>query len=303
VPSHRADAVLGRCLDAIAGQTERDREVIVVESSPTDVTRALVARAGARLVIDPDPGAAPKRNRGVAEARSDRIAFTDADCLPEPDWLERGIEALGRADLVQGQVEPEAVARRLPFDRTLSVTRQTPFFETANMFVTRRLFERVGGFEAPFGDIGGRPFGEDVLFGWRARRLGGRIAFSPEARVRHVVFRSGMGPFVAEHWRRRMFPAMVARLPEMRGELCFARLFLDSRSAAFDAALAGGAGALALRRPEPLAAALPYAWLSLRDALPWRSRAPERLAGAIAADAVGCAALVVGSLRARTPVL
>jgi glycosyltransferase involved in cell wall biosynthesis len=305
VPARDAEATLPRCLAALARQTDHDREVIVVDDGSSDSTASLAARAPGpvRLVRQSHAGAAAARNRGVAEARADRIAFTDADCFPAPDWLEHGVEALAGADIVQGRVDPEPVEPPLPFDRSLSVRRQSPFFETANLFVRRAVFERTGGFEAPLGDVGGRPFGEDLWFGWRARRAGARVAFSAEARVQHAVFRSSMRQYVAERSRRRLFPAMVARVPELRHDLCFARVFLDPRSAAFDAALAGALAAAAMQRPAPLAAAAPYAWLTLRDAVSWRRHGPERLAGSVAADAVGCAALALGSARARTAVL
>jgi glycosyltransferase involved in cell wall biosynthesis len=305
VAARDAEATLGRCLAALVRQSEQDIEVIVVDDGSSDSTAALAENATGpvRLVRQPSAGAASARNRGVAEASSDLIAFTDADCFPEPGWLERGLGALEGADLVQGRVDPEEIELPLPFDRSLSVTRPSPFFETANLFARRAMLEQVGGFEAPVGDVGGRPFGEDMWLGWRACRTGARVAFSPDARVRHAVFRSSAADWVLEHWRRRLFPPMVARVPELRRELCFGRLFLDRRTAAFDLALAAAAAALVSRRPAPLVAAGPYAWLALRDAAPWRSLGPQRLAATVAADALGCAALVAGSLRARTPVL
>jgi hypothetical protein len=60
----------------------------------------------------------------------------------------------------------------------------------------------------------------------------------------------------------------------------------------------------ALRRsPAPLAAALPYASMVARSARPYRKRAPLVAAVGVAADLVGAAALVKGSLRARSLVV
>jgi hypothetical protein len=107
---------------------------------------------------------------------------------------------------------------------------------------------------------------------------------------------------VRERWRRRYVPTLVAHVPELR-DLIYARVFQTKRRAAFDAAALGVAAALVTRRPWLLAAGLPYAvnYLPLKR-LPRRSAAKETVA-LVVADAVGGAALVYGSARARELVL
>jgi hypothetical protein len=52
-----------------------------------------------------------------------------------------------------------------------------------------------------------------------------------------------------------------------------------------------------------LVAVLPYAWQLGRSSARWRKRAPQAALGDLAADAVGFAALIAGSVRNRTVVL
>jgi glycosyltransferase involved in cell wall biosynthesis len=96
-------------LDALAAQTlpAHAVEVVVVDDASTDGTAALVAAdRSARLVRLPRrAGSYAARNHGAAVARAPVLAFTDADCRPAPDWLERGLVALRDADLVAGAVE------------------------------------------------------------------------------------------------------------------------------------------------------------------------------------------------------
>jgi len=191
-----------------------------------------------------------------------------------------------------------------PFDRSVSAARRGGLFETANLFVTRRAFDRAGGFEEWLRPtIGPAHMAEDVLFGWKVRRAGGTTAFCAGAIVNHVVFSRGPWGFVAEHRRRRYFPDIARQVPELRGELFFARVFLSPRTAAFDLAVVGCAAAVVRRSPRPLAAALPYAGVVARAAGQWGSRAPGVAAASILADVVGCYSLVLGSLRRGTPVL
>jgi glycosyltransferase involved in cell wall biosynthesis len=298
IPARDAAATLPRTLEALARQTlPRERfEVIVADDGSADATAAI---AGASPVVDRvvgvdgPPGAGPgaARNAGARAVRAPVLAFTDADCLPTPGWLAQALAAAGSNDLVQGRVEPERPPG--PFDRTVYATALHGLFETANLLVRRELFDRLGGFEAGWTPGGGKELGEDTSFGWRARRAGARVAFADDALVHHAVFPRSAGAYAAERRRLVAFPALVRQIPELRSTLCWRRVFLTRRGAAFDAATLGIALAAAARDPRALVLALPYAAELRRD------RTPAK----VAADAVGAAALLAGSVRARTLLL
>jgi len=96
VASYNAATTIERCLASLNRQAAQDPyEVIVVDSS-TDGTATVVAREfpNVRLVSSRSrlfPGSA--RNLGVAQAKGDVIAFTDADCVVGPDWVRLVLEA------------------------------------------------------------------------------------------------------------------------------------------------------------------------------------------------------------------
>lgn len=312
IPARDAAATLGATLRAVSGQRfDGTAEVVVVDDRSTDETATIAAAAGARVLHTTGAGGpARARNLGVAASDAPFIAFTDADCEPAPAWLAAGLARLREgADLVQGPIRPAPGVVVGPFDRTLRLEGASPLFETANLFVTRAAFERAGGFRshAEAGTRGWRggprekSFGEDTLFGWAVRRTGARTAYAPAAVVHHAVFPRTARGFVAERLRLRMFPALVADVPELRAHL-FGRRFLSRRTAAFDLAALGAGAAVAARRPALLALGVPYLrivgvpW----PPAPWRFR---RLAADVAADAVGLGALAAGSVSARTPVL
>ena len=306
IPARNAAATIARTLEALAAQDlDGEFEVVVVDNVSDDDTAAIVRAAAVdvTLVREERRGAGIARNSGVAAARAPAIAFTDADCVPAPSWLRAGVEALAHADLVQGSVVADPETPLHPFDRTVEVMGPTGLFETANLFVTREIFDRVGGFSDWATEVIEAPFGEDAVFGWQARRSGARFAFEPDARVAHAVFARGPGGYVAERRRLAFFPALVAQVPELRSELLVARTFLTTRSARFDLALAGIALGVVRRSAMPLAAAVPYgAWLA-RRAAGHRRNAALVAAAELAADATGFAALVRGSVRHRSPVL
>ncbi len=304
VPARNAAATLPDTLAGLAEQgAEVPFEVIVVDDGSDDETGsiAMAHPAVASVLSLSGVGPAQARNAGAAAAKGDYLAFLDADCRPTPGWIAAGHQALGALDLVLGQTRPRPDHPLGPFDQTLSVVGCSPLFESANLFVRRELFKQLGGFESWLGPRGGKELGEDVWFGWRARRAGARIGACPEALAHHAVFGRGVPGFVAERWRLRFFPALAQRVPELRDAFFHRRYFLSERAARFDAALAGIVMARWAGRPWPLVAAVPYLRTLSRDA---QEPAGVQRAGArAAADAVGLLAMLVGSVRYRSLLL
>ena len=120
------------------------------------------------------------------------LAFIDSDCRPEPDWLERGLAALANGDIVGGQVDVdtkdpahptavEAFELVYAFDVKRYVE-SLGFAVTANMFVPREVFERVGEFRIAVP--------EDIDWGWRAIEAGYQWRFAPDAVVSHPARRT-----------------------------------------------------------------------------------------------------------------
>ncbi len=311
VPAHDAEDTLPRLLTALDATTfEGSHELIVVDDASRDATPELARRWGATVVaLEGQAGPAHARNAGLAAAKAPLIAFTDADCEPCPDWLSEIVAALrGGAGLVRGPVRPDPRVTVGPFDRTLSVDRDSALFETANLGVTREVAERVGGFTpfapGPGAAPGLRPsvdqghFGEDVVFGWAVQRAGVPVVFADRALVHHAVFPRGPGGFIAERRRLRFFPALVREVPELRGGL-YRRWFLARRTALFDLAVAGVVAALLGRRRWPLLALAPYGARHVHWRQGWRRSVARRNAVYLVADAVGFGALIRGSLAAR----
>jgi glycosyltransferase involved in cell wall biosynthesis len=304
VPARNAEATLPATLAGLEAQTLPEPfEVTVVDDGSTDRTPSIARACPAvtRVVDLGGEGPARARNAGAAASSSQYLVFLDADCRPVPTWLSAGLRALQAADLVLGETRPRPDQTHGPFDRTLSVVGRSPLFESANLFVRRELFQRLGGFQPGLGPRDGKELGEDVLFGWRARRLGARIAACPAALVHHAVFPRRAVGFIAERWRLRFFPELARQVPELRQEMFYGGLFLNQRTARFDAAAVGLALAVCTRRPLLAVGALPYLHVLSRDL-----REPQGLRRAgvrAAADAVGLVAMTLGSARSRSLLL
>jgi glycosyltransferase involved in cell wall biosynthesis len=303
IPARDAEAMIGRTVAAVVAQElDGEFEVVVVDDGSTDATAETARAAGARVVSNATSrGPADARNAGVAATRAPLLAFTDADCVPAPGWLAAGFVALEGADLVQGRVEPEPGVPVGAFDHVITVREESGLYETANLFVRRDWFERVGGFTA-FIDPSQGHFGEDLVFGWAVRRAGGRSAFAPAALVHHEVVKRPASAWIKERRRLRLFPAATRIAPELRSRW-FLGVFLSRRTAKFDLAIVAMLAAIVARRPLLALLALPYARATLRTDQWHRRWVVEQNAAHVAGDLVGLLALIEGSVKAKRIVL
>jgi GT2 family glycosyltransferase len=323
VSSYRRPVQLARLLRALDAQT-LDRgayEVIAVDNGSGPATAAVLADArrdlGLALHTISHPqtlGPAGGRNSGWRRAVAPLIAFTDDDCVPAPDWLERLLGAAGdpspsRSEapdpltIIQGATDPDPVqlagARHTLFARIVSVQAPDGRYETCNILYPRALLERLGGFDEAFRPrgIGARPVGEDTDLGWRARAVGARTRFAPDARVRHDVAQYGPLGKLA-HQTRWGGAVHIFKVHPAAREILFRRVFWNVWHYMLLQVLISRLG------PRWLARLILGRYLGAMA-----SRARECGAGPWAVpylvleDATEAAAMVTASIRERTPLL
>jgi GT2 family glycosyltransferase len=210
-----------RLVEALAAQTlHRSRfEVIIADDGSADgPPRRLADPPWLCVDAGPPRNSFAARNRGAALARGCVLAFTDADCLPEPTWLERGLAALGDAGLIAGRVEPLLPARPSVWTlldmgvwHDLERIVLTGGAVTANLFVRREDFDRVGGFDET------NPSEGDFDFAQRCLAAGLTGALVQEAVVWHPTI-DRPGPLLRKQWFRHRWAAVrearAGRLPE-----------------------------------------------------------------------------------------
>ena len=194
IPCYLHAAELRRCLEGLHRQTIQEPfEIIVVESAGEPEVKQLVhAHKGVRLALSSSRlGPGPARNVGANLAAAEVLAFTDADCIPDPGWLEEAVGALeagatvvGGAVLDARPMHPVAVADNvLQFPDWLPGRTEGPaeHFPGCNIAIHRSNFRQIGGFPEHL-----EVRGSDVLFCQKASgRWPSGLRFSPRMIVRH----------------------------------------------------------------------------------------------------------------------
>jgi glycosyltransferase involved in cell wall biosynthesis len=204
IPVRNGARSIGALLESLEAQTlpAEQFEVIVVDNGSSDATSEVAAGTGARVVQEPIANRSRARNRGAAAARSRLYAFTDADCVAEPGWLEALTACRDRAPLVAGDVRirvrkaPNAIER---FEELWRFGQEhwveQGWAATANLLVHADAFEAIRGFDASW-----RHIGEDVDFCFRAKGAGFELGYCAEAVVEHDGERE-LGPMLQRFFR------------------------------------------------------------------------------------------------------
>jgi glycosyltransferase involved in cell wall biosynthesis len=203
VCSYNGGKTLKDCLESLDELNYPDYEVVLVDDGSKDNTQELVKqfvdarnKRGRKLpefvnIVQVNMGLSYARNAGARAAKGDIFAYTDSDCMADPDWLYYMVGTLLSGEYVGvggPNISPPAVnwvqasvaAAPGGPSHVLLTDVVAEHIPGCNMAFHRAAFDSIGGFEIEY-----RKAGDDVDFCWRLQSNGGVIAFSPAAIVWH----------------------------------------------------------------------------------------------------------------------
>ena len=212
VPVFNAAHCLPRLMESLYAQEyPRDRmEVILVDNKSTDNSVEVIRQYSDVVALSQTqwqtPGAT--RNAGIERASGEVLAFIDADCWAQPNWLRTRVTALveEKLDRVAGRVEfvlsshpniYEIYDSAINFGQPDFVTRG--WSGTGNLFARRGLFEEAGLFDPVLRSA------EDCEFGLRATGAGKSLGYAPDAVIYHHARTSLMS--LVKKWIRTEYGA------------------------------------------------------------------------------------------------
>ena len=192
VPVRDGESTIASCLDAILATDypEDRREILVVDNGSSDGTAALIRSRPVRYLREPMRGVSHARNRGIAESHGEILAFVDADCLVEPQWLTELVRPFEDPEVgsVAGDLQhappttpaERQAARMLGNWQRFAFTSNPAYPITANAAYRRDVLNRIGGFDPHMTRA------QDVELGLRFQeRSDLRLAYAEHATARH----------------------------------------------------------------------------------------------------------------------
>jgi len=233
IPVQNEADKLEQCLEAVFAQSYKPYEVIVVDAYSTDKTVEKAEKFPVKILYEDAHSIAYARQIGVENAEGEYAAFTDADCIPDKEWLrnlikefDKGIIGVGgAAKNIGDSFWQKSINLAMNSFLGGAKTPQARFFKDRcfvksiggfNSIYRRKDILRVGGFDIKL------PGGEDLELNKKLSKIG-KLLYTPEAVVLHQhgwtvkkfakkMYRYGKERGMIRAWDLQVIPPLVVPL-------------------------------------------------------------------------------------------
>ena len=232
IPARNEADKIGKCLQAVLAQSLKPCEVIVVDGHSTDGTVEIAGKFPVRVLYEDYHTIGGGRQLGVEKAKGDYVAFTDADAIPDKEWIGNLIQEFD--DGIIGVGGKIVNIDRGFWQRSINLAFST-FLGSANavqgrLFKRKRLVNTVSACNSMYRrqdilEVGGfntNLISEDSELNGRLLKKG-KLLYTPEAVVLHdqdkglkdfakLMFRWGKGIRETRRWKVQVMPPLLVPL-------------------------------------------------------------------------------------------
>ncbi len=192
VPVYNGEKTIERCLDSVLNQTKKPDEIIVVDDGSGDKTKYIVKKFRNVILLEQEhKGPASARNLGAKKAKGEILLFTDADCIPDKNWVSEMTKPFEKKEIagVQGRYETkqkDLIARFIQleiedrYDR-MRTFEAIDFIGSYSAGYRKRVFLKFKGFDESFPIASG----EDPELSFKLSKAGHKMIFNNKAIVYH----------------------------------------------------------------------------------------------------------------------
>jgi glycosyltransferase involved in cell wall biosynthesis len=223
IPAYNAENTIRQCLQALTDQSypADSYEVIVVDDGSTDGTGGTAQDYAVRYIRQENQGPAAARNNGAQQAGGEIILFTDADCVPDVEWIKEMTNPFDKPEVmaVKGAYrtrQKSVVARfaQLEFEERFGKLRKaqsTDMVDTYSAGLRRCKFLEMDGFDTSFPVANN----EDTELSYRMSKLGYKMVFNPRAVVYHLSHPDSVCKYARlKFWRGYWRMVVYKRFPD-----------------------------------------------------------------------------------------
>lgn len=207
IPTYNSQDIISDCLQSLEQQTINRQlyEIIVVDDGSVDKTTEVVSSfPDVNLISIPHAGPSVARNSAAKAAAGELIVFTDSDCVPAPDWLEKITAPFHNQQIIGAKgvyrtTQKNIVSRFVQLEYQYKYERMArqdhiDFIDTYSAVYRKSVFLSNGGFDASFTV----PSVEDQELSFRLAQKGYRMVFAKDAAVYHRHDRN-----LLDYWIRK----------------------------------------------------------------------------------------------------
>jgi glycosyltransferase involved in cell wall biosynthesis len=219
--AYNAERTMLPCLESLRRLKYPNYEVVIVDDGSRDRTAEISMQFPEfRLIRQPNKGLSVARNVGLYAARGEIIAYTDSDCVVDPDWLTLMVRAMvaggfdgcggpNYAPHEGGRVEGCVAAAPGAPCHVLVADDRAEHLAGCNMVFAKAALVAIGGFDAQFTSAG-----DDVDICWRLLDSGYRLGFCPSAFVWHFRRNTVKAYYGQQRGYGRAEAALYAKYPD-----------------------------------------------------------------------------------------
>jgi len=218
IPAYNSEKTIASTIKALLKQNypKNKYEIIVVDDGSTDKTIEVASKFPIKIIKLKHKGPANARNVGAKRSKGSIILFTDADCVPDKNWIRNMVEPFKDSKIVgvSGTYKTlnsdKLIARFAGYEiehrhQKMKKQRYVDFIGTFSAGYRRNIFLKFKGFDTRFKTSSG----EDPEFSYRMAKAGFKMIFQKKAFVRHLhpdtIWKYLKQKYYRAFWRNFMY--------------------------------------------------------------------------------------------------
>ena len=219
IPAYNAENTISNLIEVCLNQSVKS-EIIIVDDGSTDDTAEVIKKYPVKYIYQENAGPAAARNAGSKAASGEMVCFTDSDCIPENNWVEKIVnkytsDQIGGVGGSYDIANKDALLAKCIYEeivqRHMRTSSETDYLGSFNLSYRKKVLEETNGFDESFKHASG----EDNELSYRVKKAGYKLIFDKDIKVSHY-HQTNLLKYLKEQYRHGYWRMKLYRLhPDM----------------------------------------------------------------------------------------